>query len=239
MILLSGGLDSTVSLALSLMAYDIDSALFIDYSQLAARREEEAAKAIAGHYGIPFFSIAIPWLGELSSSALTGGDAQIPDYTGRAAGAGAAPPPRPAISEAVWVENRNGIFVNIAAAYAASRGCAAVITGFNREEASTFPDNSPAFVDAVNGALSISTGVPMRVESPTILMEKREIAARGIELEIPWELLWSCYREGGLMCGKCESCVRLMAAVRSTPAEGKIEFARPGDSGPRKGAPIE
>lgn len=216
-ILLSGGLDSTVALAMSQELFRIDTALFIDYGQLGAGREQVAASAVASHYQVPLRVISIPWLGEMSASSLTGAG-EIPDFPD-GGGEGLE-----AVSRSVWVENRNGIIVNIAAALASVLGCEVVITGFNAEEARTFPDNSLEFVEAVNRSLKISAGTPVRVESPTIPMSKREIVEAGIGLGIPWETIWSCYRPGITMCGRCESCSRLRMAVEGTPAAGRVVF---------------
>jgi len=216
-ILLSGGLDSTVALAMSQERFGIETALFIDYGQLGAGREQVAASAVASHYQIPLRVISIPWLGEMSASSLTGAG-EIPDFPD-GGGEGLE-----AVSRSVWVENRNGIIVNIAAALASVLGCEVVITGFNAEEARTFPDNSLEFVEAVNRSLKISAGTPVRVESPTIPMSKREIVEAGIGLGIPWETIWSCYRPGITMCGRCESCSRLRMAVEGTPAAGRVVF---------------
>jgi 7-cyano-7-deazaguanine synthase len=217
-ILLSGGLDSTVALAMSQELFRIDTALFIDYGQLGAGREQVAASAVASHYQIPLRVIPIPWLGEMSASSLTGAR-EIPDFPEGAPAEGIE-----ALSRSVWVENRNGIIVNIAAALASVLGCEVVITGFNAEEARTFPDNSLEFVEAVNRSLRISAGTPVRVESPTISMSKKEIVAAGIGLGIPWETIWSCYRPGITMCGRCESCSRLRMAVEGTSAAGRVVF---------------
>ena len=122
------------------------------------------------------------------------------------------------------MENRNGILVNIAAALASVNGCEVIVTGFNLEEARTFPDNSREFVEAVNRSMEISVGSPVRVECPTISMDKKEIVTAGLELEIPWELIWSCYRPGITMCGRCESCSRLRMAVERTSAAVRVVF---------------
>ncbi len=216
--MLSGGLDSTVALAAASEMFRIDTTLFVDYGQLGAGREQVAANAVAAHYGMPLRVISIPWLGAMSASSLTGAG-EIPDYP-----KGADDAAMEAVSRAVWVENRNGILVNIAAALASSLGCEVVVTGFNREEARTFPDNSAEFLEAVNRSLEISVGTPVRVESPTISMDKKEIVKTGIDLGIPWELIWSCYRPGITMCGRCESCSRLRMAVEGTPVERRVVF---------------
>ena len=217
-ILLSGGLDSTVALAMSQELFRIDTALFIDYGQLGAGREQVAASAVASHYQIPLRVISDPVArGDVGFVPYRGrGDPRFPGWRH---GEGLE-----AVSRSVWVENRNGIIVNIAAALASVLGCEVVITGFNAEEARTFPDNSLEFVEAVNRSLKISAGTPVRVESPTISMSKKEIVAAGIGLGIPWETIWSCYRPGITMCGRCESCSRLRMAVEGTPAAGRVVF---------------
>jgi 7-cyano-7-deazaguanine synthase len=217
--LLSGGIDSAVSLADATGEYEVILSLFFDYGQIPAARERASSEAFARHYGSAFEEVDLRWLGHISSSTMTPGGGNTPDYPEEG-----HPDDQARVSRAVWVENRNGIFVNAAAAFAAARDATVIITGFNREEAGAFPDNSGEFVDAVNRALAISAGSPVRVESPTLSMNKREVVERGIELGLPWEHIWSCYRGGERMCGRCESCVRLKKAVAGTHARASILF---------------
>jgi len=194
-------------------------ALFFDYRQHAGEREEAASRGIAERFGLRFRCIELPWLGDLSSSSLIAGKGVPPQVPpGPVDGLEGAP------SRAVWVENRNGVFINIAAAFASSCGCGIVIVGFNREEARAFPDNGEEFLKAVNGALAIGVGSPVRVESPTLFLSKREIVERGLTMDIPWRLIWSCYRGYDRMCGSCESCARLRRAIAGTPAETAVVF---------------
>jgi 7-cyano-7-deazaguanine synthase len=218
-VLLSGGLDSAAAAALAPEAgCEPSAALFFDYGQRAARSEERAARGIAGHYGLAFERIELPWMARFSKSALVAAGAEPPRWS----------PDRldDASPRAVWVENRNGIFVNAAAFYAAERGLDAVVVGFNREEAAAFPDNSAEFLDRINRALELSLAAAVRVVAPTIGMTKREIAARALAGDFPWELLWSCYRGGDVQCGSCESCLRLKRAVEGTPAHGRVSFEK-------------
>ncbi|MBN2184875.1 MAG: 7-cyano-7-deazaguanine synthase QueC [Candidatus Krumholzibacteriota bacterium] len=221
-VLLSGGLDSTVSLAISAEEGIPSLALFFDYNQKALAREERAAVSIAGYYGLEIRKVELPWLGEISSSAIISRTKEIPDYSGSGAEG------REDASRSVWVENRNGIFINAAAAFAAAWSCEMIVTGFNREEASAFPDNSFEYLEAANKALRLSVGSPVRVAAPTISMGKKEIVSRGIDLDIPWELIWSCYGDGELMCGICESCVRFQNAVAGSSAEKRVRFSKGG-----------
>ena len=196
-------------------------ALFFDYRQHAGEREEAASRGIAERFGLRFRRIELPWLGDLSSSSLIAGKGVPPQVPpGPVDGLEGAP------SRAVWVENRNGVFINIAAAFAASRDCGIIIVGFNREEARAFPDNGERFLEAMNDVLAPGVGKPVRVESPTAELVKREIVERGLALDIPWRFIWSCYRGNERMCGSCQSCVRLSRAIAGTPAETAVTFDR-------------
>jgi 7-cyano-7-deazaguanine synthase len=105
------------------------------------------------------------------------------------------------------------VFIEIAAAHAESLGATRLITGFNREEAVTFPDNSPEYVSAVNRALSFSTANGVCVVSFTGDLEKKEIVALGRRLDAPLRHIWPCYEGGRRWCGECESCLRSLRAL--------------------------
>lgn len=210
--LVSGGLDSLVSLARATREREVRLVLFFDYGQRARASERVSAMSAANYYGIPFEDVAIPWLEALAPAGM------------RSAGGEAA---SLRTLDDVWIPNRNGVFVNIAAAYAEGRGCDSVVTGFNREEAEEFPDNSAEYMARVNAALAMSTRNAVRVESFTIDLAKREIIRLGMQLKAPLSIVWSCYRSGERMCGECASCARLRAALDSLPADDRpvIEFA--------------
>lgn len=210
--LVSGGLDSLVSLAVATREREVRLVMFFDYGQRARASERVSAMSAANYYGIPFEDVAIPWLEALAPAGM------------RSVGGEAA---SLRTLDEVWIPNRNGVFVNIAAAYAEGRGCDSVVTGFNREEAQEFPDNSAEYMARANAALAMSTRNAVRVESFTIDLAKREIIRLGMQLKAPLSIVWSCYRSGERMCGECASCARLRAALDSLPADDRpvIEFA--------------
>ncbi|MEW6698278.1 MAG: 7-cyano-7-deazaguanine synthase QueC [Bacillota bacterium] len=211
-VLLSGGLDSTVNLAYALTEGKVELALTINYGQRAAQREIAAAGNLAGHYKIPHRVIELPWLAQITQTALVKGETALPEPSLEelddldAANKTAA---------AVWVPNRNGLFVNIAACFAEVLHCRLVVAGFNREEAATFPDNTPEFALAASQAMAYSTANQVKVISYTNRLDKKEIAALGNRLGVPWDLIWSCYRGEEKMCGTCESCQRMARAFKS------------------------
>ena len=116
----------------------------------------------------------------------------------------------------VWVPNRNGVFLNIAAAIAESLGIAEIVTGFNVEEAATFPDNSDAFVEATNRCFQYSTQNKVRVKSYTQDLNKAQIVRVGLERDVPFNVVWSCYESGTTMCSRCESCQRSIRAYQES-----------------------
>jgi 7-cyano-7-deazaguanine synthase len=208
--LVSGGLDSVVSLAKAATVMDVRLLLFFDYGQRALDRERNAVLGVANYYRFPYREVELPWLRDLAPEGMR--DGETDDEGGD-----------PALDtlDAVWVPNRNGVFLNIGAAFAESYGCEVVVTGFNREEAEEFPDNSLPYVSRMNEALEMSTLNAVRVVSFTQDLDKRQILRLGNELRAPLSVIWSCYHSRELMCGRCASCKRLRAAMASLDAESR------------------
>lgn len=209
-VLLSGGLDSTVALAQARREGQVLLALTFDYGQRAAEAEIRASGRICAHYGLAHQVIKLPFLQEITHCALVNRESAVPELS---AGQLDNADVTAQTARAVWVPNRNGLFINIAAAYAESLGAGCVVTGFNREEAQTFPDNSLDFVRAISQSLAFSTLNRVQVVSYTLMLDKKEIVALGRRLGAPLELVWSCYHGGVEMCGRCESCQRLQRAL--------------------------
>lgn len=222
--ILSGGLDSTTSVAIAISkGIRFKHAIFFNYGQGALPSERRSSKAIAHYYGIDFVEIALPFIHRITSARIIGrreppafSKANLKDLDFQRKTAAA-----------VWVPNRNGIFINVAAAFAESTGGnhPIVVTGFNAEEAATFPDNSLTYVMCVNRALHYSTRNHVEVISFTQNMTKAQIVERGLALEVPLNLIWSCYRSGAKPCRRCESCVRSAAAYEAAGATQKSRYA--------------
>ncbi len=173
LVLLSGGLDSTVALGLS---KNVKLALTFDYGQKARVRELEAAAKIAAHFGVEHKIVTLTWLAEITDPAR------------------------------VWVPNRNGLFLNIAASFADAQGFTHIIIGANAQEAADFPDNSAEFVKRTAAAFEYSTLAKPQIVAPLINCTKNDIVE--LAAGMPLELTWSCYEGGQTQCGKCESCTK-------------------------------
>jgi 7-cyano-7-deazaguanine synthase len=222
-VLLSGGLDSSVALALALKSgMRVCRAITYDYGQRSAAKEVKTAKDLCKHYEVLHSVVPLPWFRELwSGGALLTDSEALPHPT-----LSDLSDPSASLESAkrVWVPNRNGVFLEIAAGMAESRGAECVVVGFNREEAATFPDNSEGYLEALTAALKFSTANHVRIIAPTAEMDKSEIVRHAKELDFPFKLLWSCYEGFETMCGECESCMRLIRALDANGMGETIAF---------------
>lgn len=201
-ILLSGGLDSLVSLGLGMQKYGISLALTFDYGQKALEQEVSTSKNICDYYKIEHKVIKLDWLKNVTHTALVE-DKELPE--------GIDNPEDSAKS--VWVPNRNGLFLNIAGSFADGNDYDYIIIGANKEEGQTFPDNTQEFIDRVNAEFEFSTQKHPKVVAPLINYDKNDIVKQAIVHNIPLEFVRSCYSNGKKHCGKCESCTRLKNAL--------------------------
>ncbi len=217
-ILLSGGLDSLVSLGLANDEYNVQLALTFDYGQKSVEKEIEASKKISEFYKIEHKIIKLDWLKEITQTALVS-DKEVPvtcendlssdEFVENSAAS-------------VWVPNRNGVFLNVAAAFADSYGYDYVIFGANKEEGTTFPDNTQAFIDRINAEFEYSTQKKPKALAPLINLCKNDIVKVAVEHCVPLELTRSCYSKEEKHCGICESCVRFKRALRANDCEELI-----------------
>ncbi|MBP1908860.1 7-cyano-7-deazaguanine synthase [Methanolobus bombayensis] len=213
--MLSSGLDSVTSVAAVLEKTGIKMALIFNYGQRAVEREIQNSIKVCEHFGLDYRILDITWMQEITTTSLVNTDTAVPKLDIDEISEEADPSITVESAKAVWVPNRNGIIINIAAAYAESMECEYVVVGFNKEEAVTFPDNSPEFIAAIDDSLSYSTQNGVKVLAPLIGMGKKEIVARAIELKAPLEYSWSCYHGEDAPCGECESCTRRRRAFEA------------------------
>lgn len=198
-ILLSGGLDSVVSLALCREKYNIVFALTFDYGQKSAKQEIEASKKIAGYYGVEHKVIKLDWLKEITHTSIVE-DKEIPSGIQTSA-------------KSVWVPNRNGLFLNIAGSFADGEDYDYIIIGANKEEAANFPDNTAEFIARINSEFEYSTQKHPEVLAPLINFDKNDIVKQALINSVPLEFVRSCYQGFEKHCGRCESCTRLKKAL--------------------------
>ena len=177
-VLLSGGVDSTVLLASLRRRGDTCLAVSFDYGQ-SHSRELRAAAAIADHYGVEHEVVTIP-RNVLCGSAISGADAVVPA--------------------------RNLVMLSLATAIAERWGGTAVAFGANKDDLNGFPDCRPQFIESMDEAVYRSGIKCKSVIAPLVHLSKTEVIELGKHLDVPLHSTWSCYRGREEPCQECGSC---------------------------------
>lgn len=199
-VLLSGGLDSTTTLAIARSHGHACHALTVRYGQLHAV-ELEAARRVAAALGAVEHRVADVDLA-FARSALTSPDIAVPKD--RALADIGAPGDVPS----TYVPARNTVLLALALAWAETLGARDLFVGVNVLDASGYPDCRPEFVRAFEALAQVATRAGgFRVHAPLIAMTKAEIIRAGMALGIDYALTHSCYDpRGELACGRCDAC---------------------------------
>ena len=218
LVLFSGGVDSTTCLGIAVDRYGAEEvlALSIYYGQKHSK-EIEAAEKIAAHYGVKLRTLDLALIfADSDCSLLKGSSAEIPkeSYADQLNETDGAP-------VSTYVPFRNGLFLSSAASIALSNGCEVIYYGAHSDDAAgnAYPDCSSDFNDAINRAIFLGSGNQLRVEAPFIGLTKAQVVAKGLELNVPYELTWSCYEGGDTPCGVCGTCRDRAAAFRANGIE--------------------
>jgi 7-cyano-7-deazaguanine synthase len=199
LVLLSGGMDSATALALSLRNYgnrsDAVEAVSFNYGQRHAR-ELEAAESIAAHYKVRHTILDLRGASlAFEGSALTG-KGEVPEghY-------------QDASMKKTVVPNRNMIMLSLAVGLAISREMNSVVYGAHAGDHEIYPDCRPDFLVALQVAVSLGNYRPLSILAPFIDKSKMEIARMGFDVNVPFDMTWSCYKGQDIHCGVCGTCV--------------------------------
>lgn len=195
--ILSGGMDSTLASYIAKNdGYEI-IAVHFNYGQRTEKRELEAFRNICDDLEInEKYEIDIPFFTQIGASALTDKDIDVP--TG---GVEAGVP-------ITYVPFRNGIFLSITAAIAEKEEATAMYIGVVQEDSSGYPDCTDKFIADITKAINQGTkeSTNIEIKTPLVHLSKAQIVSKAIELDVPLEHTWSCYKEEDEACGLCDSC---------------------------------
>lgn len=213
-VLLSGGLDSSTALYVARSKGYAAACLIFDYGQ-RHRRELESARKIVRLARAPFYvlKIAFPW----RASSLLDTSMAVPVRRRI---------PKDEIPS-TYVPARNTVFLSFALSFAEAAGARDIFIGANALDYSGYPDCRPAYFRAFGRLAALATacgvyGRNIRIQVPLIRLKKSEIITLGVELGVPYEATWSCYRGGKRPCGACDSCVLRAKGFREAGIEDPL-----------------
>ena len=214
--MVSGGLDSCVAVALARSEGFELAFLHVNYGQLTGNREMHAFNEIADHYQVRDRLVAkITHLSKIGGSALTDSSISVPP--------GDLHRQDIPIS---YVPFRNAHLLSIATSWAEVLRAICIYIGAVEEDSSGYPDCRRSFFDAFNAVIREGTRpeTSIQIVTPLIQLNKAAIIQKGVELEAPLHLTWSCYRDEELACGKCDSCLLRLRGFRNAGVEDPVPY---------------
>jgi len=213
-VVLSGGMDSTVCAALAVREHGpaAVAALHIDYGQRTEARERRAFEEICDRLGIEHRLVVTNHaLNQIGGSALTDSSIAVPE-------AGEQIGHQVPIT---YVPFRNAHFLSVAVSWAEVLGANSIYIGAVEQDSSGYPDCRPEYYRAFNEVIRTGTrDGNIEIVTPLIELRKAEIIQLGLELAAPFDLTWSCYSREDSACGICESCA---LRLRAFEAAGVID----------------
>lgn len=197
-VLVSGGMDSAVTLAMARAEGRACHALSVAYGQRHSS-ELVAAERLAAALGAVEHKTVHVDLRAIGGSALTA-DIDVPEQGG-------------AGIPVTYVPARNTIMLSIALGWAEVLGASDIYCGVNAVDYSGYPDCRPAFIEAFQTLANLATkagveGRPLRLHAPLIALGKADIVREGLRLGIDFSQTVSCYQADaeGRACGHCDAC---------------------------------
>lgn len=195
--IMSGGMDSTLgAYMMKNEGYKI-VALHFNYNQLTQNKELECFDSVCEDLEVEEkYSLYLDFFSKIGASALIDKNIEVP--TG-------------GLEDGVpstYVPFRNGIFLSIAAAIAEKEGASVICIGVVEEDSSGYPDCTESFIKSIQNSINLGTKDETNIEikMPLVHLSKSQIVQASIELNVPLQLTWSCYKNEARACGVCDSC---------------------------------
>ena len=214
--IISGGMDSALSAKMAqIEGYEI-IALHFNYGQRTEAKELICFKKIANSVSaVESYEIDLPFFEQIGASALTDKSIEVP--TG-------------GVEEGVpvtYVPFRNGIFLSIAAAVAEKHSAEALFIGVVEEDSSGYPDCRESYIEQMQKAINLGTKdeTNLTIKMPLVALKKSQIVKKSLELDVPLQNTWSCYKEEELACGVCDSCRLRLNGFKEAGSVDPIEYA--------------
>jgi 7-cyano-7-deazaguanine synthase len=217
-ILVSGGMDSATAVYEAMERGYEPLFLHTSYGQRTERKERECAEALAEEVDAEdFLHVETGHLAQIGASSLTDDDIEVEEAD--------------IDSEEIptsYVPFRNANLLSMATSYAEAQDASAIFIGAHSEDFAGYPDCRPAFFEAFQQVIDVGTKpeTDTTLEAPFVEWSKTNIAERGLELGVPYEVTWSCYRAEAPACGTCDSCAFRLQAFQQVGVSDPIEYAK-------------
>jgi 7-cyano-7-deazaguanine synthase len=215
-VLLSGGMDSAVTAAIAKESgYDI-ACLHLNYGQRTEKRELKQFDKLCEHFGAVSSMVTdVRFLSQIGGSSLTDERIEITD-----ANLDSTEIP------SSYVPFRNANILAMATSWAEVIGASALYIGAVYEDSSGYPDTRRDFFDAFEKVIEKGTkpDTNIKIITPIIDMGKDEIISKGLELGVPFDKTWSCYKNNEKACGKCDSCGHRLRAFEILGISDPVEY---------------
>ncbi len=214
-IAVSGGMDSCVTAAIANMEYNLAFA-HINYGQRTEKRELKAFNDIADHYRVKDrLVIDYTHLAKIGGSSLTDKNIEVPkaDLNNKEI-------------PSSYVPFRNANILAACISWAEVLNASAVFIGAVYEDSSGYPDCKPEFFSAFEKMADLGTkpGTKISIITPIINLSKAQIVKKGIEIDAPLHLTWSCYQNEDEACGVCDSCALRLRGFQQAGFEDPIKY---------------
>lgn len=212
---ISGGMDSTLSAKIAQNdGYEVIGVHY-NYLQRTEQKELQAFRNVIDALGIKTkYEIDLPFFADIGASALTDASIEVP-ISGLSNGV-----------PVTYVPFRNGIFLSIAASIAEKEGAEAIYIGVVEEDSSGYPDCRDEYIKQMQNAINLGTKDETKIEivTPLVHMSKKDIVLRAIELDVPLQFTWSCYKSSDKACGVCDSCRLRLRGFERAGVKDPIEY---------------
>jgi 7-cyano-7-deazaguanine synthase len=198
-VLVSGGMDSLVTAGIAKKENDDVYFLHVNYGQRTNKKELEAFDKICEFYKPTDYKVInTDYIKDFGGNSLTDKQLKIPENQSQQSGL-----------PNTYVPFRNGNMIAIACGWAEVINANRIYIGAVEVDGVSYPDCREVFFMALEKALNLGTkdSFCVEIKTPLIRLTKAEIVRQGREMDVPFEISWSCYQGGEVACGVCDSCV--------------------------------
>ena len=216
--LVSGGMDSCVTAAIAKAENDEIAFLHVSYGQLTEKRERKAFNDIADFYDVEKrLDVSIEYLAKIGGSSLTDKSIEVSEANLESKEIPTS-----------YVPFRNANILAIATSWAEVLGANLIYIGAVAEDSSGYPDCRPEFYVAFEKTIETGTKpeTNIKIKTPVIHLSKAEIVKKGLELNAPLHLSWSCYQSETRACGTCDSCALRLRGFEQAGAVDLISYEK-------------